>query len=165
MAQRDYLVRIDYKISVFKKRIGMSHAKRLPRCRGHFFNWYDTRTLKPLPPLFVSTVDSGNLAGCLVTLKQGCLDIGTRPIFRGELWQGIRDHLDLVTELVGKNEYPNDAGLSLRSLTQRLEMLGEETLVWLRALPELEKEASILEFRLYVGWSAMKNCAGGCRRC
>jgi cyclic beta-1,2-glucan synthetase len=36
---------------------------RLERYRGHFYNWYDTRTLKPLPPLYVSSVDSGNLAG------------------------------------------------------------------------------------------------------
>src|SRR5207237_7714193 len=36
---------------------------RLERHRGHFYNWYDTRSLKPLPPLYVSTVDSGNLAG------------------------------------------------------------------------------------------------------
>jgi cyclic beta-1,2-glucan synthetase len=127
----------------------LSHAQRLPRCMGHFFNWYDTRTLQPLPPLFVSTVDSGNLAGCLVTLKQGCLEIGGQPLFRGELWQGIRDHVELVTALAGKIAYPNDAAASIRSLTQRLETLGEDALVWLRALPELEKEASTLAFRLY----------------
>ena len=38
---------------------------------GHFFNWYNTQTLRTLPPPYVSTVDSGNLLGCLVTLKQG----------------------------------------------------------------------------------------------
>ena len=45
----------------------------LERHRGHFLNWYDTRTLMPLPPRYVSTVDSGNLAGCLITLSQACL--------------------------------------------------------------------------------------------
>ncbi len=39
----------------------------MERCRGHFFNWYDTRTLRPLRPRFVSTVDSGNLCAGLVT--------------------------------------------------------------------------------------------------
>ena len=34
----------------------------LERHRGHFYNWYDTQSLKPLPPLYISTVDSGNLA-------------------------------------------------------------------------------------------------------
>ncbi len=43
----------------------------LERFRGHFYNWYDTRTLKPLPPLYVSSVDSGNLAGYLLTLRLG----------------------------------------------------------------------------------------------
>lgn len=42
--------------------------EKLPRYRGHFYNWYDTRTLTPLSPAFISTVDSGNLyAGLLVT--------------------------------------------------------------------------------------------------
>src|SRR5258708_17531486 len=36
--------------------------KGLERFRGHFYNWYDTKSLQPLPPLYVSTVDSGNLA-------------------------------------------------------------------------------------------------------
>ena len=35
--------------------------------RGHFFNWYDTRSLRPLRPRFVSTVDSGNLCAGLIT--------------------------------------------------------------------------------------------------
>ncbi len=35
----------------------------LERYQGHFYNWYDTLSLQPLPPLYISTVDSGNLAG------------------------------------------------------------------------------------------------------
>ena len=53
---------------------------RMERHRGHFYNWYDTRTLAPLPPRYVSTVDSGNLAACLITLRQGLLELCTRPI-------------------------------------------------------------------------------------
>ncbi len=44
---------------------------KLQRFRGHFYNWYDTRTLEPLRPHYVSTVDSGNLAGHLLTLAAG----------------------------------------------------------------------------------------------
>ena len=43
---------------------------KLERHRGHFYNWYDTRTLEPLRPMYVSTVDSGNLAGHLLTLAR-----------------------------------------------------------------------------------------------
>jgi cyclic beta-1,2-glucan synthetase len=45
---------------------------RLPRCRGHFYNWYGTADLRPLEPRYVSTVDSGNLAGHLIALANAC---------------------------------------------------------------------------------------------
>jgi cyclic beta-1,2-glucan synthetase len=48
---------------------------RLPRFRGHFYNWYDLRTLDALEPAYISTVDSGNLAGHLLALRQACLAI------------------------------------------------------------------------------------------
>src|SRR4051794_17848922 len=41
----------------------LATMERLPRVRGHYLNWYDTRTLERLEPQYVSTVDSGNLAG------------------------------------------------------------------------------------------------------
>src|SRR5207247_4524536 len=43
----------------------------LERFEGHLLNWYDTQSLAPLPPRYVSTVDSGNLAGALMTLAEG----------------------------------------------------------------------------------------------
>ncbi len=49
--------------------------QRLPRHRGHFFNWYDLRDLSVLGPRYVSTVDSGNIAGHLIALRQACLEI------------------------------------------------------------------------------------------
>jgi cyclic beta-1,2-glucan synthetase len=55
---------------------------RMQRHRGHFYNWYDTRTLEPLRPMYVSTVDSGNLAGHLLTLAAGLDELDqcvTRP--------------------------------------------------------------------------------------
>ena len=68
---------------------------QLEKQRGHFLNWYDTRTLNPLPPRYISTVDSGNLAACLITLKQGCLDIPKRPIIQ---WDGLIDTLEMLDE-------------------------------------------------------------------
>lgn len=43
----------------------------LEKWRGHLYNWYDTATLRPLRPRYVSTVDSGNLRGCLIALGKG----------------------------------------------------------------------------------------------
>ena len=51
----------------------------LPKYRGHLLNWYDIATLEPLEPRFVSTVDSGNLAACLWTLKQAALAFAAEP--------------------------------------------------------------------------------------
>ncbi|WP_242359884.1 GH36-type glycosyl hydrolase domain-containing protein [Anaeromyxobacter sp. SG17] len=51
----------------------------LERLEGHLFNWYDTKTLAPLPPRYVSTVDSGNLAGALIAVSEGLRALGRGP--------------------------------------------------------------------------------------
>ncbi|WP_246248975.1 GH36-type glycosyl hydrolase domain-containing protein [Chelativorans alearense] len=71
---------------------------RLARHRGHLLNWYDTRTLEPLEPRYVSTVDSGNLAVCLLALKAGCEEAATEPLLRAQLWDGLADTLDVLAE-------------------------------------------------------------------
>ncbi|MGA8006137.1 MAG: cyclic beta 1-2 glucan synthetase, partial [Burkholderiales bacterium] len=68
----------------------------LQRYRGHFYNWYDTQTLQPLPPLYVSTVDSGNLAGHLLTLRAGLLALPDDPILPARLFDGLSDTLGLL---------------------------------------------------------------------
>ena len=45
----------------------------MERYKGHFYNWYDTESLKPLLPMYISTVDSGNLAAHLLTLRAGLI--------------------------------------------------------------------------------------------
>ena len=64
---------------------------RLERHRGHFYNWYETRTLKPLLPLYVSSVDSGNLAGHLLTLAAGLRELADEKIFQPQIFAGLRD--------------------------------------------------------------------------
>jgi cyclic beta-1,2-glucan synthetase len=71
---------------------------KMERYRGHFLNWYDTRTLEPLEPSYISTVDSGNLAGCLIALGQGLQDLSTAPVLRWEIFQGLLDALALLSE-------------------------------------------------------------------
>ncbi|MGI8499086.1 MAG: GH36-type glycosyl hydrolase domain-containing protein, partial [Gemmatimonadaceae bacterium] len=51
---------------------------RMRRTRGHFYNWYDLADLRVLDPPYVSTVDSGNLAGHLLALSEACLEIAER---------------------------------------------------------------------------------------
>ncbi len=69
----------------------------MERYRGHFYNWYDTITLKPMPPHYISTVDSGNLAGQLITLKQGIIAMADQPIIGKQLMEGLHDTLQVLT--------------------------------------------------------------------
>ena len=71
------------------------------RYQGHFYNWYDTQSLKPLPPRYVSTVDSGNLAGHLWTLRAGLLALPDERIFRPRVFEGIADTLGVMGDLNG----------------------------------------------------------------
>ncbi len=63
----------------------------LERHEGHLLNWYDTRTLAPLRPRYVSTVDSGNLVGTLVTLAGGLEEAALRPQSQAQLVAGLLD--------------------------------------------------------------------------
>ena len=71
----------------------------LPKYRGHWMNWYDTHTLEPKPPFFISSVDSGNLVASLWTLQHGCLDRLRRPLLSKELAEGLLDHLRALVKL------------------------------------------------------------------
>ncbi len=74
--------------------------EKLERYLGHFYNWYDTRTLKPLHPQYVSSVDSGNLAGSLFTLLAGLAELKDQPILSDNVFQGLQDTLRVLTEHV-----------------------------------------------------------------
>ena len=78
----------------------------MDRYQGHFYNWYDTRTLAALNPRYVSTVDSGNLIGHLLTLRQGALGLINQPIFNQRSFEGLRTTLDIIVEVRG--DQPND---------------------------------------------------------
>ena len=71
---------------------------RLERYRGHFYNWYDTLDLRPLDPKYISSVDSGNLAGHLIALWNACGEMAARPLTDPQWIVGIGDALDLIRE-------------------------------------------------------------------
>jgi cellobiose phosphorylase len=73
----------------------------LERQRGHFFNWYDTQSLQPLHPAYISTVDSGNLAGHLLTLRPGLTALLDRPILETRCLDGLHDTLEILDVAVG----------------------------------------------------------------
>ena len=71
--------------------------EKLERYSGHFYNWYDTETLQALHPLYVSTVDSGNLAAHLLTLRQGLLSIPDNP--RPDVLPALARRVGLLAEM------------------------------------------------------------------
>jgi len=74
----------------------------LERYHGHFYNWYDTTSLRYLPPRYISSVDSGNLAGHLLTLRQGLLALQQREIVSPAFFVGLRTTLHVLEDSLGK---------------------------------------------------------------
>ena len=92
----------------------LDSLERLERYRGHIYNWYDTQTLRPLEPRYVSTVDSGNLAGALLALAVGCEQAAVDPLLRPQLRVGLRDTTVLLTDAVARWAEASRAGSAAR---------------------------------------------------
>lgn len=92
---------------------------RLELFRGHFYNWYDTRDLRPLDPKYVSSVDSGNLAGHLIAFGNACREIIGRPLVNPSWRSGIEDAVALT-----RGSLPALGG-DLRTHTVTPKQLGE----------------------------------------
>ncbi|KAF0091773.1 MAG: glycosyltransferase [Fusobacteria bacterium] len=70
----------------------------MDKWNGHLYNWYNTNTLKTLQPAYVSTVDSGNLAGYLITLVQGLKGYLDKPLIDSQFYKGIKDTINCIGE-------------------------------------------------------------------
>lgn len=73
---------------------------QLKRFRGHFYNWYDTITLEPLLPRYISTADSGNLIGDLIVLRQGLYELPGYPALSKKFADGLSDTLALLSDAI-----------------------------------------------------------------
>jgi cyclic beta-1,2-glucan synthetase len=123
----------------------------LERYRGHFINWYDTVSLNPLTPRYISTVDSGNLAACLIALGQGCLTAFDAPLFRREFWLGLDDTLGLLIQWIDQLtlKHANEDAASLKeflidfqSYTLEIEAHPQQ---WYRALLSITTDINLEE--------------------
>ncbi|QIL89217.1 cellobiose phosphorylase [Microbulbifer sp. SH-1] len=103
----------------------------LQRYRGHFLNWYETRELHPLNPRYVSTVDSGNLAGSLLALASGLNSLHNTELSGRQLVMGIADTLGIVAETLQPSD-PDTAAVEVREIV--------ETITGLRARLEVRAE-------------------------
>ncbi|MDD5268849.1 MAG: glucoamylase family protein [Methylococcales bacterium] len=97
----------------------------LPRPHGHFLNWYDTRDLHPLEPRYISTVDSGNLAGHLLTLAHICRETLKRPLSLSTALAGLADtHQLLMASLAKISADRRTLTVTLKELRQKVDILG-----------------------------------------
>ena len=88
-------------VLLFRVSNTLQTLQRMERYAGHFYNWYDTQTLQPLPPKYISTVDSGNMAGHLITLKQGLLMLEKKHPISNLLFSGLLTTLEIVEDKMG----------------------------------------------------------------
>lgn len=127
--------------------------EKLERFHGHFYNWYDTRSLAPLHPRYVSSVDSGNLAGCLLTLQAGLAELKNQPILKNSVFEGLQDTLHILSEYLPASDSASQSGRikqiqgKLASLSSK-EFTGEtesfSLLVANELLEEIDKYSEVL---------------------
>lgn len=122
---------------------------KLERYEGHFYNWYDTQSLKVLQPKYISTVDSGNLAGHLLTFRQGLLAIPGGKLIDQNLWRGLYDTLRIVakeTKALNQNRFTEiqkgfevlfiEPPVRLSDIRNSLEELLSRYLDWLLSIED-----------------------------
>jgi cyclic beta-1,2-glucan synthetase len=98
----------------------------LPRLKGHYYNWYDTRDLHILEPAYISTVDSGNLAGHLLTLAETCREILLNPLPLTLALPGLCDTHSLLSAELAKTSNDKWANTCIfKELRDKVSLLGE----------------------------------------
>ncbi|MDQ3127349.1 MAG: DUF3131 domain-containing protein, partial [Chloroflexota bacterium] len=122
----------------------------LERFRGHLYNWYDTRDLHPLEPAYVSSVDSGNLAGHLLALSNACRQMIDQPLPVAAALAGIDDAIALTREAAGAiGDDRRSQTLTRRHLDEALELPAGAIVpatpeAWVARLGELSAHARTL---------------------
>ena len=129
----------------------LTTMQAMEKYRGHLYNWYDTTSLVPLSPKYISTVDSGNLVGHLITLQQGLLAIHNKKIITASMFEGLLDEVrilfekskipglqKLAHELADKYEQQLDNLTAIKNYIEDLEQQLTKVLVHTEADPENE---------------------------
>ncbi len=122
---------------------------KLEKFRGHFYNWYDTRDLHPLDPRYISSVDSGNIAGHLLAVGNACRGLMLKSSLDSAALGGIKDAIHLLrealtgitnvrrTHLVTQKQLSN----AVNSLAALLEPAPESAAAWAVLIVELREHA------------------------
>ncbi|WP_300597600.1 glucoamylase family protein [Niabella sp.] len=117
----------------------------LERYRGHFYNWYDTLSLVPLQPKYVSAVDSGNFIASLILLRQGLEEIRQEKLFKQQHINGLLDTFSVLKSFCDKKTQADLLALPgriLNNLKAAFPLTLHELMTQLNALQE---QAGILK--------------------
>ena len=89
--------------------------QKMERYQGHLFNWYDTRTLAPILPRYISTVDSGNFVGHLLVLQAGLSEVLDKQIVSPTQIGGLADTIGVLVEVVAADKSDKKDGRTATS--------------------------------------------------
>ncbi len=104
---------------------------RLETLRGHLLNWYDTLSLQPLEPRYVSVVDSGNLAGCMIAMISLLDEMADIQIVEPQRWEGLDDVLRLFLSATDDFENdPEELTECIRQLREKISGLASQPRRW-----------------------------------
>ncbi|HEY4124135.1 MAG TPA: glucoamylase family protein, partial [Rhizomicrobium sp.] len=129
----------------------LATLQKLSRYRGHFFNWYETAFLDTLNPRYISTVDSGNLAGNLLVVKNACAEIAGTPAVEHR-FDGLGDAINLLRDAVAVPQgIAEPMRHEMQDMLGRLDTISQskhgDVVLWAH-LQELEDRAQVLTTEL-----------------
>ena len=122
----------------------MHSVKRMRRFQGHLANWYDTQSLEPLYPVFISSVDNGNLACSLWTLKQSVAALLEQPLFHPSLFLSLLDLFDLCIQSMEQERYPSKHLDAIKRIKLEANGLQSTARSWCCAAPSFIDQLGLL---------------------
>ncbi len=131
----------------------LATLQTLQRHRGHFLNWYDTQSRAPLLPMYVSTVDSGNLCGHLAAVAQACLELAQAPYERAAAQQALRAARQRLAPLLAAR----------RGVTPKLTAHERDALRWQLADHRATRRSAALDTKAEAVAGARSGAGSGAR--
>ena len=131
----------------------LATMRQLELFRGHFLNWYGTLDLRPLEPRYVSSVDSGNLAGHLLVLGNSARELAEKTSIDARMFTGLQDSIQLLREaLASVADTPRTHTVTRKHLSNAVDALAglldplpADPLTWASKFAELRDCAQTLD--------------------
>src|ERR1700733_4638437 len=127
--------------------------RRMELFRGHFYNWYDTGDLHPLEPKYVSSVDSGNLAGHLIVVGNSCRELVNKSMADARMFAALKDTIVFLRESMadsGETRHSHTVtqkqlSNSVDALVLLLDLPPADAIEWASLLVELRARARTID--------------------